>query len=445
MDASLPQYYQSAEKKKRDRNWTSQEISLFANLLADHQFGFVQSLESRAVKKQANEDIFQIVAREFNFLVNSDHFIAYNEAENFLTKDGCILPYATLDMDIKKLRFKYNSMKKMWMKISSKSDKNSMDYLKRPGWYDTLDPIFRQYRGKETDMEDCDIVVGVEHSTRDKIMKRGFVRADNGNEVHSISPVVPVVESLVGEASNESGNQENTNSDFLRSTYMNLLTAGEQGIVSENGSASKNLYDFFVQNKHVKVNESTRKAMNESVNGISPNKKYRRSMNIQPKRPRLDDDTPCNGEHARISMDSPTPHHFVETLRVIMDSHRQQQSIWIEMENKREEHFMLQEEQSLAREKHFIDVLREEEERYRQHQLKCTEMYTDSLATMQKNKRRCKRCDSQIVIEEESQIHLENDAPNSSLHSTCNGTNAPDSQSCSVNDCEIILHNNMVS
>ena len=451
MDTAPQQYSQSAEKKKKDRNWTAQENSLFANLLADPQFGLAQSLESRAVKKQANEDLFQIIASEFDTLVNSEHFMAFNEAENFLTKDGRVLPYTTLDLDIRKLRCKYHTMKKMWINIGSTPDKNSLAFRKRPEWYDTLDPFFRQYRGKEFDKEDPNAGIGMESHVKDK----NIMHAEIDNEVNSLAlPVTPPVEEvLIGETQNGQGSHIN----LLVTEEQDTLT-GEQETSSRTlgeWTASKQVYDFLVQNKKAKVDEATRRSISDSHNRMSQNRRYRKNLESQAKRPRLDNEFPSNSGHLKYNGESQVPYHFVETLRVIIDSHRQQQRMWmemenkreqnlLEMENKREQNFLLREERSLAREKNFLSVFREEGERYRQHQLKFAEMYTNALTKLSSNQCGCKKCDSQTVIEEEYRRPLNHDAQNRPLIFTCNNEQTPDSQSCSVNDPKLLSVDNHI-
>ena len=43
----------------RERNWTDLETQVFCTILADPEFSFSYTLESRALKKQANKEIFE--------------------------------------------------------------------------------------------------------------------------------------------------------------------------------------------------------------------------------------------------------------------------------------------------------------------------------------------------------------------------------------------------
>ena len=46
--------------KVRCRNWTPEETELFANVLADEENRFAASLERLALKKAANNEVFDI-------------------------------------------------------------------------------------------------------------------------------------------------------------------------------------------------------------------------------------------------------------------------------------------------------------------------------------------------------------------------------------------------
>lgn len=92
-----------------------------------------------------------------------------------------------------------------------------------------------------------------------------------------------------------------------------------------------------------------------------------------------------------------SPYHFVETMRIVVEAHTQQQRVWMEMANKREERFFQREERFLQREERFLQreerflqteerfmkVCQEEGERNRQHQLKLAELYAGSYIVSQ--------------------------------------------------------------
>ena len=53
------------KKYEKMRNWTTDEITLFAVVLSDDQFSFAEYLEKRTLKKSANEGVFNSILEEF--------------------------------------------------------------------------------------------------------------------------------------------------------------------------------------------------------------------------------------------------------------------------------------------------------------------------------------------------------------------------------------------
>ena len=48
---------------KRDRNWTDLETEAFCEILADPKFSFSTTLETKALKKQANKEVLEEIQR----------------------------------------------------------------------------------------------------------------------------------------------------------------------------------------------------------------------------------------------------------------------------------------------------------------------------------------------------------------------------------------------
>ena len=44
---------------KRERNWTDLETEAFCDILADPEFSFSTTLETKVLKKQANKEVFE--------------------------------------------------------------------------------------------------------------------------------------------------------------------------------------------------------------------------------------------------------------------------------------------------------------------------------------------------------------------------------------------------
>ena len=76
-------------KNIRARNWTSAEVTLFAEVLVDEEYNFAAALEERALKKAANNEIFTLIQKIFDQKRRKNHFIEVNEAENFCKYKRC--------------------------------------------------------------------------------------------------------------------------------------------------------------------------------------------------------------------------------------------------------------------------------------------------------------------------------------------------------------------
>ena len=56
---------QTNEKKKKARNWTKEEIELFARVIADPCADYINTLEKKALKKEANAEVFESILADF--------------------------------------------------------------------------------------------------------------------------------------------------------------------------------------------------------------------------------------------------------------------------------------------------------------------------------------------------------------------------------------------
>ena len=56
---------QTNEKKKQARNWRKEEIELFARVIADPCADYINALEKRALKKEANAKVFESILADF--------------------------------------------------------------------------------------------------------------------------------------------------------------------------------------------------------------------------------------------------------------------------------------------------------------------------------------------------------------------------------------------
>ena len=70
-------------KDIRARHWTSAEVTLFAEVLADEEHNFDAALE----------DAFRLIQKLFDQRRRENYFIEVNEAENFTNAKGVVSEY----------------------------------------------------------------------------------------------------------------------------------------------------------------------------------------------------------------------------------------------------------------------------------------------------------------------------------------------------------------
>ena len=127
------------------RNWTSAEVTLFPEVLADKEHNFAAALEEVALKKAANNEVFTLIQKIFDQKRRENHFIEVIETENFKNAKGGVSNYTPLDTSLKKLRRKYTTLKVKWRKISDRrKNGSSLAPEKEPSWYKILNPIFSE-------------------------------------------------------------------------------------------------------------------------------------------------------------------------------------------------------------------------------------------------------------------------------------------------------------
>ena len=98
-------------KNIRARNWTSAEVTLFPEVLADKEHNFAAALEEVVLKKAANNEVFTLIQKIFDQKSRENHFIEVNEAENFTNAKGVVSEYALLDTSLEKLLRRYTTLK----------------------------------------------------------------------------------------------------------------------------------------------------------------------------------------------------------------------------------------------------------------------------------------------------------------------------------------------
>ena len=122
-------------KTQKNKPWTGKQTNVFAAVLSstesrDKPFALV--LETMALKKTANESLFNNVREEFEDMLVAEGITAASEDDSF-----------TIDQ----LRQKYKWLKKQWKAINasirSGGGLGAKD-TKAPYWYDLLDAIFTE-------------------------------------------------------------------------------------------------------------------------------------------------------------------------------------------------------------------------------------------------------------------------------------------------------------
>ena len=126
----------SKDCKKKSRNWTNEETSLFVEILTDEEYNFAECLEKRALKRFANEEVYQEILKIFNYKLREEGFMELNQ-KNFGKGK-----YDSLYLDTKKLQVKYNALKKKWRDIKDRPMKGSgLAPEKHPDWYENLNAV----------------------------------------------------------------------------------------------------------------------------------------------------------------------------------------------------------------------------------------------------------------------------------------------------------------
>ena len=85
--------------KKFSRTWTIRETVEFYCILADPNDQFLSSLEKLALKKSSNNEVFLHIKDAFDDALKDKKFYEENE-QNFLDKDGNVVPHEKLDTNI---------------------------------------------------------------------------------------------------------------------------------------------------------------------------------------------------------------------------------------------------------------------------------------------------------------------------------------------------------
>ena len=121
---------------KRERNWTDLETEAFCEILVDGEFSFSVTLETMALKKQKNREVFEDIQKHLKTAFDDPAFVEENSTyfEESQQKE--------LDISIEKLRNKYHNLKKSWRQIVDRAKVGSGLHVERePKWFQILHPV----------------------------------------------------------------------------------------------------------------------------------------------------------------------------------------------------------------------------------------------------------------------------------------------------------------
>ena len=94
-------------KGSRDRNWTNLETDAYTSILADGETNYALTLETKALKRKSNKEVFEAILTDFNVALADSEFCKENKLH--FPEESMI----DLDISVDKLRVKYNNLKKL--------------------------------------------------------------------------------------------------------------------------------------------------------------------------------------------------------------------------------------------------------------------------------------------------------------------------------------------
>ena len=88
-------------------------------MIADPYADYINTLEKKTLKKEANAEVFESILADFQRErererereLEGENFIYENERKSFLDKNGASLPYEPLELSVAALQFKYKKIK----------------------------------------------------------------------------------------------------------------------------------------------------------------------------------------------------------------------------------------------------------------------------------------------------------------------------------------------
>ena len=125
---------------KNTRRWTELEINVYADVLANPENSFAIALEKLALKKSANNEVFEHIQKLFQAELDKDDF---KEKNSELLKN--LKEPTKLNTSIEKLRQKYKWLKTEWTNKTNRAKNGSgLEPDQEPRWYQVINPVFSE-------------------------------------------------------------------------------------------------------------------------------------------------------------------------------------------------------------------------------------------------------------------------------------------------------------
>ena len=67
-------FHAGVNKASRDRNWTNLETDAYASILADRESNCALTLETKALKKKSNKEVFEAILADLNVALADSEF-----------------------------------------------------------------------------------------------------------------------------------------------------------------------------------------------------------------------------------------------------------------------------------------------------------------------------------------------------------------------------------
>ena len=133
-------------RRKKECVWTETELKYLALVLADEKTQYAVILETLALKKSANNEVFKEIARVLERYLSSEEFNQENEREKSKSKGK--RKDSPFDITPARLRVKYKFLRTQWQKLTDHVKKGSGKApIEEPKWFTILNPIFSDTMG----------------------------------------------------------------------------------------------------------------------------------------------------------------------------------------------------------------------------------------------------------------------------------------------------------